>query len=55
MDEEELREELDGFMDRIRENIKCNRQMIEDLPPGTIVRMQGQPDRTREALLELMF
>jgi hypothetical protein len=53
------RKTMGDIMEQITERARRNREMIEALPPGTIVRITGDghtwPDRTREQLLEEML
>jgi hypothetical protein len=50
---------MGDLMEQITERARRNRQTIEALPPGTIVRIvqdgHNWPDRTREQLLEEML
>ena len=47
--------DLQEWIDDLPERLAANRKLIEDLPPGSIVHVAGQPDRTREQMLEVMW
>lgn len=54
-EQQEWESALYSFPRELWERAARNRELIEALPPGTIVCIAGQPDRTREQLLELML
>jgi hypothetical protein len=53
-EDQRIQSDMAEFVNTMPERWARNREIVEALPPGTIVRIVGQPDRTREHLLELM-
>ena len=53
--EQRVYSDLQEWIDDLPERLAANRKLIEDLPPGSIVHVSGQPARTREQMLEVMW
>jgi len=57
--EQERQSALHAWFRDMPARIAHNRAVVEALPPGTVVRMQGSggtyPDMTREQILEIML